>query len=182
MSKESKTWVSSDLHFFHKNILKHCASTRPFADVEEMHNAILENWNSKIAPHDTVYILGDVSFGKATKTAEIINQLNGNKILVMGNHDRGYMNKPAFISCFSSVHKILELKYKGYSIIMFHHPIAFWEDSSRGSFMLHGHLHGFPSNLTGRIKDIGMDTNNCTPYLLDEVITELLQIGPIEHH
>lgn len=54
----------SDLHIGHANAIKF--DNRPFADVNEMNNAIMENWNSRVKPNDTVYILGD-SFGQNGK-------------------------------------------------------------------------------------------------------------------
>lgn len=51
----------SDLHIGHANAIKF--DNRPFADVNEMNNAIIENWNSRVKSNDTVYILGD-SFGQ----------------------------------------------------------------------------------------------------------------------
>ena len=49
----------SDLHLLHKNCIGF--DERPFADLEEMHEAILANWNRKVTNSDTVYILGDAT-------------------------------------------------------------------------------------------------------------------------
>src|SRR5437762_1961140 len=79
------TWFISDTHFGHKNILEYEKESRPFTSIEEMHEAIIERWNSNIKPSDIVYHLGDFCFGK--KHLEIAQSLNGKKRLVMGNHD-----------------------------------------------------------------------------------------------
>lgn len=81
-----KRWIISDMHFGHKNIIN--LEKRPFYSLEEMDEAIINNWNSTVDKLETVYVLGDVSFYNMEKTKEIINKLNGYKILIMGNHDK----------------------------------------------------------------------------------------------
>ena len=80
------TWFTSDLHFFHRNILKYCAASRPFSDASAMNSAIVENWNSRINPTDEVWILGDVSFGELEPTVLTLGQLKGGKRLIIGKH------------------------------------------------------------------------------------------------
>ena len=43
-------WVTSDLHFGHKNIIKY--ENRPFKDIEEMDKAIIELWNKTVKKDD----------------------------------------------------------------------------------------------------------------------------------
>ena len=80
-------YITSDLHFYHKNIIKYCPKSRPFSCEEEMNEIIVKNWNDKIGKNDSVYILGDVSFGKPSATIQLLNRLNGRKKLIVGNHD-----------------------------------------------------------------------------------------------
>lgn len=169
-------WITSDIHFQHENVLSFCPNSRPFSDLEEMHEAIIAKWNSKVHPTDTVYILGDVSFGKLHETVDFLNLLFGFKHLIIGNHDKKLMRQELFRSCFNSVQDYLELKYKSNLICMMHYPIFQWNAQHYGALHLFGHLHGRNLNLEGRCKDIGMDTNNCELYLLDDVIEELKQI------
>ena len=73
----------ADLHFGHKNIIKFA---RPqFSGLEEMHETLIENWNSVVKQKDVVYVLGDVAFGK--DNLHYLAQLSGRKHLIMGNHD-----------------------------------------------------------------------------------------------
>ena len=74
----------ADTHFGHDNIRR--LSNRPFDSVEEMDKTIIENWNSKIADSDDVYILGDFSY-KSKDPIEYLKKLNGRKHLIIGNHD-----------------------------------------------------------------------------------------------
>ena len=82
-----KTWVTSDLHFGHKNIMSFCPVTRARFrnDVAYMNEQMVIEWNAMIAPEDTVYILGDVAFLPAAKAAEYMMRCNGSKILIEGN-------------------------------------------------------------------------------------------------
>lgn len=81
-----KTFVIADTHFGHKNIIKY--GNRPFADVDEMREEIIERWNSVVKKDDIVYHLGDFSM---THTKDdiinLVNRLNGRIVLIMGNHD-----------------------------------------------------------------------------------------------
>lgn len=81
-------WVSSDLHFFHENIIRYCR--RPFVDVNCMNQEIVRRWNSLVGADDVAIIVGDVSAGlqrRLDELAAILNNMNGVKILVRGNHD-----------------------------------------------------------------------------------------------
>ena len=51
------TFFTSDTHFNHANIISFC--NRPFKDVAQMNEAIIEKWNSVIGADDTVFHLGD---------------------------------------------------------------------------------------------------------------------------
>lgn len=78
----------SDLHFFHKNILKY--SQRPNSDLADIHESIISNLNSTVQATDTVYHLGDFAFAnknKAAQVLDILQHLKGNIVLVQGNHD-----------------------------------------------------------------------------------------------
>ena len=82
------TFFTSDTHFGHVNICR--LANRPFADVEEMNRAIINNWNSVVSPTDTVFVLGDFALGKIVDTLQHGLMLNGDKILISGNHDRTF--------------------------------------------------------------------------------------------
>lgn len=81
-------FFTSDTHFGHANIIN--LSNRPFADVQEMNEALVANWNSVVGPDDFVYHLGDVALGPIRDSLEYIRRLNGYKMLIIGNHDRNF--------------------------------------------------------------------------------------------
>ena len=69
------TYFTSDLHFGHSNIIKLC--NRPFADVESMDAALIENWNKKVKKNDTVYVLGDIVADELFIPYYIAKNING---------------------------------------------------------------------------------------------------------
>lgn len=81
----SEIYYIADCHFYHKNILY--LDKRPFKSIDEMTSVMIANWNAKVQPEDTIYILGDLSFDKAGKTIDLLSKWNGHKHLIRGNHD-----------------------------------------------------------------------------------------------
>jgi calcineurin-like phosphoesterase family protein len=178
-----KTWITSDLHFGHATIKKFCPETRGrFRDMEHMRETMITEWNQLVGQDDTVYILGDVAFLPAQDAVVIMQRLNGRKILIEGNHDRKLLNDPAFRGCFDQVHNYLRLTHNGQLVILFHYPIAEFDQMHRGAVHLHGHLHG---NLSGlehyRVRDMGYDATGQIVMLLNDAIADALK-GAIKGH
>ena len=164
-------WITSDTHFGHKGILSFCPKTRPYADVDEMNEAMIRDWNRKVAPDDTVYHLGDVAFMPWEKAVQLLNRLNGKKILIKGNHDRKLLKRPQFVACFAEIHDYLRISYEKKQLIMFHYPIAEWDMCYRGAVHFHGHLHGNPSGLEAyKTLDVGVDATGRIVLSLEEAI------------
>ena len=72
-------------HFGHTNIIRFCK--RPWKTVEEMDNALIQNWNSVVGENDIVFHLGDFAFAPNWRWKELLVKLNGRIYLIMGNHD-----------------------------------------------------------------------------------------------
>ena len=51
---------TSNLHFCHSNVIRF--DHRPFADWDEMDHVLIELWNGRVQPDDTVYIVGDFCY------------------------------------------------------------------------------------------------------------------------
>lgn len=77
----SKIYLIADTHFNHTNIIKYC--DRPFNNVKEMNETIINNWNKVIGKDDIVYHLGDLGLGSFDELKGIFDRLNGKKYLVM---------------------------------------------------------------------------------------------------
>lgn len=168
-----KIFITSDLHFYHKNILKY--ENRPWKTVDEMNQALITNWNVIVDKDDIVYILGDFAFASWTKIKGILKQLNGDKILVRGNHDHNWSDKDEALKYFCKIVDYEELTYRGYNFVMFHHPIACWNGMERGSIHLYGHIHSSSHNLPEGFNrkqsyNVSVDTNHYKPVSLDWII------------
>ena len=177
-----RTFVTSDLHLGHSNILKYNPATRQYTDVAHMNSELLRVWNETVQPNDTVYILGDVAFMKPNDAANLIQQLNGNKILIKGNHDGRIVSDKNCRQCFAEIHSYYEVTVLGTKVCMFHYPIAEWNQCHRGSVQLHGHLHGKPSGLEQyRVRDVGVDATGNIVSDLEEIVRSALN-GELKTH
>lgn len=176
-------FVTSDIHFSHANIMKFCPESRAFNnDVTLMDETIVKNWNAMITPRDHTYILGDVAFCNAQKATDFMHRLNGTKTLIRGNHDVKTLNSREFRDCFMAIQDYYSITVDKVKVIMFHYPIAEWDQMHRGAVHLFGHLHGGKSGMEKyRCMDVGMDTNYCRPYKLQDAIDKCLK-GEIKSH
>lgn len=161
----SKIFLTSDTHFFHKNILKYC--DRPFNSIEEMNTAIINKWNLKVGSNDEIYHLGDFAFGGIEKILSILEILNGRIRIVPGNHDTKLIKYWKNLNTQERTQKSFELLPPIYTlnigtkaIILSHYPIESWAWKESGSIHLHGHSHGNTSHGVARIPnryDVGID-------------------------
>lgn len=82
-------FLISDTHFGHAKFLTFTKDDgtliREFPSVEAMDETMISNWNKLVNKNDQVYHLGDVAI--ARKNIKILEQLNGKKVLIRGNHD-----------------------------------------------------------------------------------------------
>jgi len=174
-------YIISDLHFGHVNL----AYKRGFTSVHEHDVKLIENWNSvipeKYPKHHKhiVYILGDVSLHNPKYLGEILPKLNGEKILISGNHDDARANE-----YYKAVYGAIQVKIHGDMYIMTHIPIHPQELFGRWRANIHGHLHdnfvyedwqNVLGNVTGTIKDkryinVSAEQLSFTPQLLDDVV------------
>jgi calcineurin-like phosphoesterase family protein len=169
-------WITSDTHFWHKNIMKYQPEDRPFKDVYEMNAALIERWNAKVQPDDEIYHLGDFGFCNANQTVEILEQLNGKKFFIFGNHDR-QMREAKVREHFVWSKDYHELKMPGLKggVVLCHYPMYSWNRMHHSVPHLYGHTHGsIPFvHSEGMARDVGCDTNNCEPYNLKTLMYEM---------
>lgn len=131
------TYFIADMHFGDKRVME--LDHRPFATVEEMDRELIRRWNAKVKAHDKVYILGDLSAYSTDRTIEILEQLNGKKYFIRGNHDR--CGGVEFESQFAWIENYAELQVEGKKVVISHYPIAHWKGQRYGTVLVYGHTH-----------------------------------------
>lgn len=102
MRDNSKIFVISDLHLDHRNIIKYC--NRPFKDVNEMNEILINNWNRVVTDNDRIFCLGDFCLSGKNKIIELGNRLKGRKTLILGNHEHASL-KTYYMAGFEIVSK-----------------------------------------------------------------------------
>jgi calcineurin-like phosphoesterase family protein len=186
----NKIFFTSDHHFGHTNIIKY--SQRPFENVSEMDQALIENWNAVIAPNDLVFHLGDFTFHQnASKYFTALHgqihilklewhhdsrwlETEGNKpLLSKGGHTLKFLPALTVLYCA----QLGDGKYP-LPITISHYPLAEWEASHHGAWQLHGHSHGQyldPNNR--KCLDVGVDAMKYQPVSLEQVRVLMLGKG-----
>ena len=157
-----KFFAIADLHFGHKNIIKYC--NRPFADTDEMDRTLIKNWNETVSNNDTVLVLGDVGFGSKEYIASLIKQLNGKKILIMGNHDN-WSEQTYRDMGFHTVSRFPILWNDFY--LLSHAPLILSETTPY--FNLYGHVHDDSRYVdTASSKCVSVECIGYRPFFLFE--------------
>lgn len=133
------TYFTSDLHLGHKNIIKLC--NRPFTSLEEMDETLIANWNQVVTNGDTIYIVGDLMFRTQTHPIDVVKRLKGRKHLIIGNHDRSWLNKLEATDFFKSVENYAEINDGKRNLTLCHYPMMSWGRTGSGSYLIHGHIH-----------------------------------------
>lgn len=179
-------FVTSDQHFGHARIIE--LAQRPYADVEQMNAALIENWNRVVGPEDTVLHLGDLALGRREETIPVTAALNGHRLLIPGNHDIVSSTYRA-----GKVAKARDLELLGQAgwevlpetvigarggrrLLASHFP---YEGDSHGADrfvharpldtglpLLHGHTHSRSGGPHGREFHVGVDGNDFTPVAM----------------
>ena len=133
------TWVISDTHFGHANIIKYC--NRPFRDAAHMDRVMYERWWTRVAPEDIVYHLGDVMLTSRKSDEELrkfITGLPGKKILILGNHDKSAERMMEFGFDFAC--ESMTVQYHQTLLFLHHRPLPV-EPVPGVTYVLHGHIH-----------------------------------------
>ena len=182
-SNKQEVWFTSDTHFGHKNIIK--LTHRPFNSVEEMDSTLINNWNSVVQPNDLVFHLGDFAYANPKRWKALVQSLNGQIHLIIGNHDElRYPGHEVFDSFFE-VYNQLTLKIDDKTVYLNHYPFLCYGGtySKEPVYQLYGHVHSGPK-CTGldkdRLKyafpyqyDVGVDNNNYFPISWQDVVSKI---------
>lgn len=178
-----KIYFTSDTHFGHKGIIDFC--NRPFKSVEEMDKELIIKWNEKVPEDGLVFHLGDFAWGGHPFWENIRKQLNGDIILIKGNHDEKNLTKTGAETLFKNVTYQLKLLIEDRPVYLNHNPFLCYAGTYRDKnslvYQLHGHVHvtrkapkgmdikrvlanEFPTQY-----DVGVDFNDYAPLSWKEV-------------
>ena len=185
---ESGIFFTSDTHFGHSKIIDYCK--RPFSSIEEHDKTLIQNWNNVVGQDDTVFHLGDFAYGNSQFVSNIIKQLNGNIILIKGNHDLRNMN-PTLYNIFSDAVYQARILIDKQTVYLNHFPFLCFDHGDINlykdnySIQLFGHVHSGPltsSEDVNRLNilfptqyDVGVDNNNYTPISWTDVKNKIRQ-------
>lgn len=174
-------YFSSDLHFQHNKDFIY--EPRGFSSINEMNDAIIENFNNIIAPNDDLYLLGDIFLGgpNGINTGiELFNQLPGKIHLIWGNHDTDN-RKEALLQCHNVVEVIgyaIILKYNKYHLYLSHFPTVttnfddYQKLLKQRILCLAGHTHSKEKFESCGSYNVAVDAHNCYPVSIDEIIND----------
>jgi calcineurin-like phosphoesterase family protein len=162
-------WFIGDTHFLHEAMLT--MQHRPYPSVDEMGEDIVRRWNEVVKPGDIVRHVGDFAVGNAAakeRIKELFKRLNGEKMLIIGNHDdqNNFVLKLGW--CWVGHKKVV--KIDGQVIVLGHCPMQMWDESMNASWHLYGHVHGgLPEHQTCLKMDVGVDARGMRPISFGEV-------------
>jgi calcineurin-like phosphoesterase family protein len=191
-----KIYFTADWHVGHQNVLKF--DNRPFKDLDEMHTTLIKTFNHYVPKHGITYFLGDMGLCSNGLLKSVMDQLNGTKVLILGNHDKGINSM--YSAGFDVVLYKAELQIAKKRVTLSHCPLRDIkrEDTSgmRGSdgtepwhnhdkhkykyswpdedqFHLHGHIHspngGKSKKVVDKQFDVGLPANNYKPVSISEI-------------
>jgi len=138
----SRKLYIADTHFGHANILRY--DNRPWLNVGQMDEDMVDNWNTAVDRDDDVFILGDVVWSKSkSRWVEVLEQLHGRKYIVKGNHDRpevlAYLQDEGIITGWSDQLTVVD---DGRDVVLNHSPMPFFINCHNSAwYHLYGHVH-----------------------------------------
>lgn len=186
-SGKRKLWLTSDEHYRHRRIIGY--QNRPFADIKEMEDTLINNHNSVVKTDDVVVHIGDFCFGKGADFARIAKSLTGLHFFLDGSHDQClrefFTNPEAFGGTEDKLFllpKLFEFTFNGQKIVLCHYSLRLWWASHYDSYHFFGHSHGrLKKEGLIRTRDIGVDTTNFFPITIEEAI-ESSQVENTPNH
>jgi len=130
-------FLVSDTHFGHAGVCHFThentgVKIRPWTDPDEMDEAMVKLWNERVKPTDKIYHLGDVVINR--KALKIMSRLNGDKVLIRGNHD--IFKDEDYRQYFRELRAYHVMN----GMILSHIPVHA-DSLGRFGVNIHGHLH-----------------------------------------
>lgn len=173
-------YITSDTHYSHKNIIHFEAARERFADVEEMNECMVRNWNAVVTDADEVLHLGDLGLASVPNILQVASRLKGNIKLVPGNHDQSNLLKALDeLPNFEVLPMMFKEKHHKKIVYFSHYPVMLGSDR-KNLFNLHGHIHAHETDYwnhmnVGVDSHIGLQRPFGQPIPFDEVLDEMLR-------
>jgi calcineurin-like phosphoesterase family protein len=181
-------WFIADIHLDHPNVIHMC--NRPFKNVIEMEQKIIENINRVVKADDILVLVGDVSLGKRESWVRFLSALTTkNILLVKGNHD-SWKTIPKDMVLM--VVEQMTIRMYNQLFVVSHYPYrcsvwrAFWKrlhpsvlsprrPRDHGFWLLHGHDHRKTKlvDYHPRMFNVGCDANDYKPISDREIIRHI---------
>ena len=171
-----RTFFTSDSHFGHDNIIRHCkrpCKEHPFQDGAQMDRALIDAWNSVVSPGDVVYHLGDFSLRPAAVISDLLKKLHGIKHLIVGNHDRVDEVSGCRLQGWASMREMAKISVDGQSVFLCHYPMREWPGMWQGTVHLYGHVHGNLQPLPGSM-EVGADVWGGKPVQMMDILNAVM--------
>lgn len=173
-------YFSSDNHFNHNQPF--LFGPRGFETIEEMNEAIINNFNSVVDNDDDLYLLGDIIMGELEPGIEWVKKLNGRIHIICGNHDttnriEAYKNLPNVVE-ICEVGTII--KYRKWTFYLTHFPLLVNNfEEKRKLWNLHGHTHSQDKFQFARncAYNVACDAHNCKPIAIEDVINDIKEFA-----
>jgi len=172
-------FLVSDTHFGHTGVCKFMRSDgvtklRPFTDPDEMDEFMVKAWNERVKPNDKVYHLGDVVINR--KALKIMSRLNGDKVLIRGNHDIFRDDE------YRLYFRELRAYHVMNGMILSHIPIHS-ESLGRFGVNIHGHLHDnrvmLNDEIDPRYHCVCVEQTDFAPILFEDVLKRIKEEGGV---
>lgn len=179
----TQVFFTSDTHYDHAKVIEY--SKRPFSGVEEMNEAMVENWNAVVRPGDVVYHLGDFSLGLPERASWYASRLCGQKYLVFGNHDKTVRKYQPFLKNWIWHKELADVKVGDQRIVLCHYAMRVWNQSHRGAWQLFGHSHNSLRDDPHALQlDVGVDAWDMRPVSFEEIRERMSRktFEPADHH
>ena len=176
-------FLVSDTHFGHAGVCRFtrsdgCTPLRPWDDAAEMDEAMVAAWNDRVKPNDKVYHLGDVVINR--KALKILHRLNGDKVLIKGNHDIFRLDE------YTPFFRDIRGSHVMNGMILTHIPVH-ETNLYRFGTNIHGHLHtnrvmmtkhkGAAEEIDPRYFCVCVEQTDFKPIALEEVMKRIKEQG-----
>lgn len=167
---------TADTHFGHRSVLTFKGQERPFPTIEEHDEALIECWNATVQPNDQIWHLGDFAYKcHPQRMQQIFKRLNGQKCIVLGNHDTRETMKLGW----DWVGDFAMLSVDGLQIVMSHYGMRTWPGQRYGAIMLYGHSHGRLPGARNTL-DVGVDSWGYCPIQLPQILERMATLPMVK--